>query len=139
MSNVPQLYFTDGALQTTRFGSTARNPSIIKNGALVFSEVYSNYGDDFKKDTGRFICEVPGLSRRQYLGNLKHSMHVIVTFVGSTPYSRAYAHTKQHTGDYPSGTASLVYQLNKGDEVYLGECSKQENMALNTHFSGGLI
>lgn len=112
------------------------------NGTVVLSQVITNVGDVYNTTTGQFVCEVPGIYNffisiekqpdvNQAFCNLMKNDEKTI-FVGSRS---AFIHDSV----YQQASNSAVLLLEKGDIVYLGECSDASTFTIKTTFSGSLI
>ena len=145
------VYTLFGTAFTSPFvGFTVHQPDStlpnISSTVIVFEKVAYNEMECFDTASGKFVTQFPGF----YMFTLtivrdvwphQASCFICVNKDNNEDCTiRAVANNADTIEDnHPSGTATLVVQLDAGNEVYVSQCNSVESIHQWSSFSGALI
>ncbi|XP_052236542.1 coadhesin-like isoform X2 [Dreissena polymorpha] len=124
------------------FATTGVPVSGDRNGTLKFTLVLTNVGHDYDNETGVFTCRITGLY--QFFVSIEKQINVSQAYCrlmvnNSATILIAARSAFIHSDGYQQASNSMVLDLKKGDEVYLGYCSDPSSMTKEGVFSGSLL
>ena len=112
------------------------------SGTIKLDMEITNIGGDYNKHSGQFVCQHPGI----YVFNL----HIYKAYHDNEAYcyirqngndivwTESDPHSSSDGGLYESSN-SVILQLDRGDRVDLGTCTKASTMYYWTSLSGFLL
>lgn len=134
--------FSPSCTETPAFTVTGIAKDGDENGTVILTLVTTNTGNDYNSSTGEFTCRIPGLynffiSIEKQLDVSQAFCHLMLNNNSTMLIAARTAFTD--AGSYIQASNSAVLQLDFGDIVRLGDCSKAETFTEHSTFSGYLI